>query len=175
MPVDQFITIDRTIPFDPKSISFDFVVDHEDPQSLTLTSIDLSVVVIKYILDIEIGSTTNVNEVLTTNITRIKAEGGIFLDAKVLETLLKNPKSIPVGWISIADSDSMNTSDIQFLGTTLKASDSSKLYYLGISFDRGVWSISHTQTIYSDEDLTSFAEHPGLRIRVAAAVLIMKA
>ncbi len=177
MPVDAILPIDRSAPFAINTIdtgyrATEYVIASEDPTALALASIDLSKVVITDILDILQGEAAKVNEILAQNIARIKSEGGVFLDAKVLGALLANPKLIPIGWESFADADGANTADIEFIGTTLQEIATGELQYFRLGFNRGVWSYHYTPTTYSDEQIASFAEYPTVRLRRLAAVLM---
>lgn len=175
--LSKTLTIDRTKPFSFKNIGADtledtYKVQHEDPKSLSLSTIDLSRVRIEPILKTDEEHPVTANQIMKDEIARLHKQGFIFLDAKILETLLANPKSISADWIRMTDSDMANTAAIEFRGTIfsrLKNPDAHVV--LSLFYSRGVWSYGHDPAEYSIEDITSFANNrSGGLLRYAAVV-----
>lgn len=172
---ENVLSIDRTKPIGPLSSNgATYTVVSEDPASLTLTSVDLSRVnAATDILDIDVDDFARANELTMAAIKDIKSSGGILLDAGVALTLLANPNSIPVGWMSIAGDES-SASGIEFVGTIFKKEGTEELYYLRMLSSRGVWDF-YFSSVDSETELAHLAESgkgSHIRLHRVAAVLI---
>jgi hypothetical protein len=111
------VPVDRANPFDLKTYgSLGWSIEEQDERSLALTEIDLGK--IELVTTQQLGETSVSRGVL---LSRLKAQGYIRLDAKVLQVLIENKSLIPEAWKRRVDDDRIFA--IFFDGTVFRTSE----------------------------------------------------
>ena len=169
--------IDRIVPVSFKDIGAELLtidglsIIWEDARSIALSAIDMSRVCLKLIIETEEAHPVDANTLLARNITLLQKEGYILLDAKVLETLLLHPENITKEWYTVADSDTVEQSSIEFRGTVLNKGVSAEEIIFTLSYARGYWHYGWSNTFYDAQDLESFSKDSWAPLRRHVAVL----
>ena len=160
----KVLLIDRSVPTNYKAMHADMLhyysIYYEDPLSMEINSIDISQVFSKLILDNSEVRSINVNQHIQRNLAALKNEGYIYLDLKILESLLLKPEFFPREWIEIADTESYNSKSgsIRFDGTILKSKDSGELKILTADFNRGHWEVGFAPLEINQKELDAFLQ-----------------
>ena len=128
----RVISIDRSIPFDPKTfIGNGWSIEEQDERAITLTEIDLTSVMFDSTL--EKGEKSIKGE---DKLNRLKEKTNrIRLDAGIFKTLWENQILIPEKW---KEQTNGNTTFIFFDGTVLRDSDGNR-YVLCLCWGDGRW------------------------------------
>jgi hypothetical protein len=128
----RVISIDRSIPFDPKTfIGNGWSIEEQDERAIALTEIDLTSVMFDSTL--EKGEKSIKGE---DKLNRLKEKTNrIRLDAGIFKTLWENQILIPEKWKEETNGD---TTFIFFDGTVLRDSDGYR-YVLCLYWDDGKW------------------------------------
>ncbi len=108
----KIISIDRSEPFNPEFIGNGWSIEEQDEKSLALTEIDLTAIRFKSMLKDGEKSVKGEEE-----LSRLKSEKYICLDAKIFQTLWENQILIPEKW---KEKTNGNTTYIFFDGTILR-------------------------------------------------------
>ena len=128
------ITIDRTTPFNPSGfINSDWSLLSQDERSLELLEVNISKV--KLVPTILIGNETSTY--YKKRMERLREQGGITLDAKVLLVLWKNQHLVPESWKQATEEG--RYVEIFFDGTVLTGPKHYE-YILCFAFRFGEWS-----------------------------------
>lgn len=128
----RVISIDRSIPFDPKTfIGNGWSIEEQDERAIALTEIDLTSVMFDSTL--EKGEKSIKGE---DKLNRLKEKTNrIRLDAGIFKTLWENQILIPEKW---KEKTNGNTTFIFFDGTVLRNSSGDR-YVLCLFWDDGEW------------------------------------
>lgn len=128
----RVISIDRSIPFDPKTfIGNGWSIEEQDERAIALTEIDLTSVMFDSTL--EKGEKSIKGE---DKLNRLKEKTNrIRLDAGIFKTLWENQILIPEKW---KEKTNGNTKYIFFDGTVLRYSDGDR-YVLYLYWNDGRW------------------------------------
>ena len=128
----KIISIDRSIPFDPKTfISNGWSIEEQDERAIALTEIDLTEVMFDSTL--EKGEKSIKGE---DKLKRLKEKTNrIRLDAGIFKTLWENQHLIPEKW---KEQTNGNTTFIYFDGTVRRRSDGRRCV-LCLSWSDGEW------------------------------------
>lgn len=113
--LSNLLRVDRSTKFDPTKfpgLGAGWSIEEEDENSLALTEIDLTQVLLEHML--HEGETHIKGE---EKLKRLKKTGCIRLDARVFQTLWENQSKIPKSWKELVNG---NTKFIYFDGTILR-------------------------------------------------------
>jgi hypothetical protein len=128
----RVISIDRSIPFDPKTfIGNGWSIEEQDERAIALTEIDLTCVMFDSTLEKEEKSVKGEDK-----LNRLKEKNRIRLDAGIFKTLWENQILIPEKW---KEKTNGNTTYIFFDGTVLRDSSGSRCV-LCLCWSGGGWS-----------------------------------
>lgn len=155
----RVISIDRSIPFDPKTfIGNGCSIEEQDERAIALTEINLNEIMFDSTL--EKGEKSIKGE---DKLKRLKEKTNrIRLDAGIFKTLWENQILIPEKW---KEQTNGNTTFIFFDGTVLRSSDGNRyvlcLYWVDDEWDWGYdwlgndWSANHPSAVLASSTLVS--------------------
>ena len=124
--------IDRSKPLDLKFIikDNDWIIEEQDERSLAITELDPMKIQLK--ITFKEGETCVIG---AENLRRINKSSYIWLDAKILQTLLENPALIPESWKKKTN----NSGTFIFFPGTVLIDSKGERYILSLFCHCGVW------------------------------------
>ncbi len=144
------LAIDRNQPFRLAEIEslapFEalYTTAGDDEACLRLTSIDADEIqLIPLDPASDRGATRGSNQRAADKLARLKGDGSVFLDGRVLATLLRSAGGVPAHWRGVvtAKGDPAGAATIRFYGSRFRSIETGAVHVLGLAWDGGRWAV----------------------------------